>query len=402
MDDRVLGHLIKIKDMRGEEIFKNQTAVKNMLNDFAPAMLKERIQINNFLELDGYFRLKNSGKNYAVVRAGLIKNMEETYGVNEAAAAWAADIFGEILGRVTRTEKNFPDVICPALAVNLSDEGFAAEPPRKIAAGDYFTAAITADGDVLFAGADDFGQSRIALQKNIKEISCGADFCAVVDSDGNAFAAGRNDFGQCNLAGWHGISAVSAGLRHTVGLCANGSVISAGSNTKGECLTQAWRDMVYVSAGCQCTFALKKNKMKIFYAGAENNAPYLNITGAADIRCSAGGRVSVLKTDGTAFVAGGSGKKIYGVKQISAAPDYTAALTDEGKVKFLSCLFINKETEKNFQNVCEWTDIVQIAAGRFHIAGVRANGTVAAAMLHPDPSRNKWQCGVNHWKNIFI
>jgi hypothetical protein len=51
-----------------------------------------------------------------------------------------------------------------------------------------------------------------------------------VRADGAIVAAGYNEFGQCNVAGWPNITEAEAGYLHTVGLKWDGSVVALGCN----------------------------------------------------------------------------------------------------------------------------------------------------------------------------
>jgi alpha-tubulin suppressor-like RCC1 family protein len=59
-------------------------------------------------------------------------------------------------------------------------------------------------------------------------------------ADGTVVAAGDNDYGQCEVGDWTDIVAVAAGNYHTVGLRSDGTVVAMGMNLVGECEIGDW------------------------------------------------------------------------------------------------------------------------------------------------------------------
>lgn len=79
-------------------------------------------------------------------------------------------------------------------------------------------------------------------------------------ADGTVVAAGDNSFGQCNVEEWSDIIAVSAGDYHTVGLKSDGTVVTTqGENDFPETCAaiKDWTNITAVSAGYGYTLALK-------------------------------------------------------------------------------------------------------------------------------------------------
>ncbi len=219
--------------------------------------------------------------------------------------------------------------------------------------------------------------------------------------DGSVIATGRNDYGQCNIRGWRNIRQISAGMRHTAGLKKDGSVVAVGDNAAGECNVGKWRHLEKVIAGCQCTFGIKKDGRVLFTGDDwDGELRVINLNGVVDIQCPMANRGMVLHRDGTLRWLGGQEHlrqkmaAFRNIKQISAAPDYFAGLYKDGTVRLLTYFWQDTGIECA---VNEWKDIKAIAAGRYHIAGVRKDGRVVAEMLHPDAARDKGQCDVEGW-----
>ncbi len=62
-------------------------------------------------------------------------------------------------------------------------------------------------------------------------------------ADGTVVVAGDNDDGQCNVSDWTDIVSIAAGSFHTVGLKADGTVVAAGYNGSGQCDVSDWTDI---------------------------------------------------------------------------------------------------------------------------------------------------------------
>ncbi len=156
------------------------------------------------------------------------------------------------------------------------------------------------------------------------------------------------------------------------------------------------------AGGCQCTFGIKKDG-RVLFTGENwtGGLRVLHLNDVAHIEATMVNRGMVLHRDGTVRWLGendGLRKRIAqyrDVAQISAAPDYFAALFKNGTVRLLAYFWKSTGIEGAVNG---WTDIKAIAAGRYHIVGVKKDGTVTAAMLHPDFEMDKGQCNVEGWE----
>jgi hypothetical protein len=107
----------------------------------------------------------------------------------------------------------------------------------QVAVGYAHTLGLRADGTVVAAGANDYGQRETGDWTDIRQSTAGEGCHAIaagyghtvgVDADGAVIAVGHNDDGQCNTYGWSDTVGVAAGNYHTVGLRSNGTVLAAG------------------------------------------------------------------------------------------------------------------------------------------------------------------------------
>ncbi|MCL1843982.1 MAG: hypothetical protein FWF79_09230 [Defluviitaleaceae bacterium] len=443
MDDKIIDALTAIRDTYGDAVFYNLTTAKNILNDLAPTLRKERIQVVNFLEIGGYFQLKYAEKLYPIVRSRLSAQLMETFAVDESVAEWVLNVFSLVLGynitddgAVYRTEDGPSKPIImkehPASAVRRDEKSpyigperrplmtvsrpkFAPQSgqpkqayinrrfARRISA-DYHSVAVTRDGQAKSAGPNSEGQCHTNTYdwRDMVAVSAGLQFTIGLRADGTVLGVGRNDFGQTNVKDWTQITEISAGARHTVGLRADGSLLACGQNRYGECKISHWRNVVHIVAGQNCTFGIKKDG-RVLVAGNNRNGDLQvsHLENVADIGYGAPGRIIALLQDGTIARVGRenhmrrnfSGWK--NVRQISAAPDYFAGLLENGTVRLLAYFWEDSGVEAA---TIDWREIVAIAAGRHHIIGWKANGSLTAAMLHPDISRNKGQINVSRWE----
>jgi alpha-tubulin suppressor-like RCC1 family protein len=445
MDNRILDALFAIRDTYGDAIFYNITTSRNLLADLAPDLRKERIQITHFLEMGGYFPFKYAGKEYEVVRTRLIDEFIITFSVNRNVAEWVLDIYGKLLGFDLEAEKAMykPPKIPTAFiekprnekketpqqgrkplptttnAAKSTTPALPQAPPTGRAArrlpsptasdytfrfsADYHTVAITRDGFVKATGPNSDGQCNTITYdwRDMAAVSAGASFTVGLRADGTVIGTGRNDFGQRDFTGWREVVGISAGVRHTVGLRADGTVLSTGYNKNGECNVRHWRNIIRVVAGNDCTFGIKKDG-RVLVSGQNTNGDLKvsHLNGVVDIAYGGPGRVIALLTDGRIARVGQENHMrrnftLYkDIKQISAAPDYFAGLMANGTVKLLAYFWTDCGTEAA---TADWRGITAIAAGRYHILGLK-KGKLIGAMLHPDIEKNKGQLNASGWE----
>jgi alpha-tubulin suppressor-like RCC1 family protein len=422
MDLRIVDALAAMRDTYGDAVFYNLQTSKNLLNDLAPTLRKERIQVANFLEIGGFFQLKYAGEAYLVVREKLSRQLVETFAVDEAVAEWILNIFGFLLGyditddgaiykAEERAKANASPKISPKLrsvmAVPQAGEIKKVRSNTRFAkriSADYHSVAVTRDGQVKSCGTNSDGQCHTNTYdwRDMTAVSAGACFTIGIRADGTVLGVGRNDFGQTDVKNWTDMTAISAGSRHTVGLRADGTLLACGQNKYGECRVRHWRNIVRVIAGKDCTFGIKKDGRVLVSGNNQNGSLQVShLENVADIAYAAPGRIIALLQDGTIARVGRENhmrRSFTGwknVRQLVAAPDYFAALLENGTVHLPAYFWTDSGVEAA---TTDWREIVAIAAGRHHILGWKSNGTLLTAMLHPDISRDKGQLNVNKWE----
>ena len=173
-----------------------------------------------------------------------------------------------------------------------------------IAAGNYHTVGLKADGTVVAVGDNDDRQCNIRDWHDIVAIYAQFSSTVGLKADGTVVAVGeslgqrntilRNAYINCNLPfkssdftvdnshNWRDIVAVADGSNHRVGLKADGTVVACGLNSYGQCNTTNWRNIVAVLADSSNTYGLKADGT-IVAAGQNDDEQSNIITGWKNI-----------------------------------------------------------------------------------------------------------------------
>lgn len=216
---------------------------------------------------------------------------------------------------------------------------FSGHANRYVAVGNRYVVAIKADGTLVTAGNNDYGQLDVSGWTDVVAVAAGDDQTIGLMSDGTVKATGYNDYGECDVDNWTNIVAIASGDDyHTVGLKSDGTVVVTGLDENGQCNTEDWTDIVAVEAGKYHTVGLKSNGTVV--ATGSNSYGQCNVSGWTDIVAvsAAGNQTFGVKSDGTVLCAG------------------------------------YNEYEEN--NVYLWSDIVFIVTDYDHTIGVKSDGTL--------------------------
>ena len=417
VNNQVYESLKTIRDSYGDGIFYNTSIVKNLLGDLAPGLNKERLLVINFLEMGGYFQLKHSGNNYFLTRQKLTEQYIEDFKVEKKIADWILDMFSFLLGYNPKNviQESEPVKKAPVKKKVAKTIDIIKPPPAKkiILANkdiikriscDFHTAAVTKTGIVMAAGQNSEGQCNTNTfdWRDITAVSCVTGFTVGLRSNGTVTGVGNNDYRQLDFLGWNDITAISAGLRHTVGLRSDGSCLASGHSKNGETDIRHWRNITSVIAGMDCTFGIKKDG-RVLVAGNNKNGDLevSHLENVADIAMAGPGKVLALLKNGTIARVGSVNHmrknfdKLKNIKQISAAPDYIAGLTNDGRVRLLVYFWRDSGAEAA---TYDWENIQAIAAGRYHIIGWQKKGGLIGTMLHHDFAKNKGQINITKWE----
>ena len=99
-----------------------------------------------------------------------------------------------------------------------------------VSVDDDLTLALCRDGTVLFRAAPEKAEAYRGMQawSKVLQLRYGYDHVAALCADGTVLAAGENDWGQCEVSGWRDVVKLYTGYRWTIGLTRDGEVLIAG------------------------------------------------------------------------------------------------------------------------------------------------------------------------------
>ena len=149
---------------------------------------------------------------------------------------------------------------------------------------------------------------------------------------------------------------VAAGDEFSVGLLNDGSVFSCGKKHSDSKNVSRMRGVVSVAAGTADIIGLKSNGVALF---GENS-----------------------RIDGRNWVNLISAEERYG---------RFLGVKESGRVITYGCY------DQFLEPVAYWEDIIAVAAGSFHVVGLRSNGTVVSTL---EEHNDYGQCNVANWRGI--
>jgi hypothetical protein len=195
---------------------------------------------------------------------------------------------------------------------------------------------------------------------------------------------------------------------HTVGLRSDGTVVAVGHDeyTPNKHLNvSSWTDIIAVVADYGVTLGLHTDGTVVMVG--YNESVEHSVSQWSDIvEISARyEQVAGVRSDGTAVV-GGSFSDFWKHLDISSLNDivsvavggvHTAGLQIGGTVVTLGHSTYHSSDMNNYiSNISDWSDIVAISAGDLHTVGLRSNGTVVAAGWNTSNQLN-----VSGWSDII-
>ncbi len=199
--------------------------------------------------------------------------------------------------------------------------------------------------------------------RGLKSVSFGVNHAAGIREDGTAVAVGDNSAGQLEVSAWTDLVQISCGKSHTVGLKRDGTVVAAGDNSDGQRNVQEWKDIVSIGTPYWQTVGIRRDGTTVDvgynYDGPNRHdlASYRNV-----VRVFAGSiHVLCLCADGMVMATGG----------------YTFDPAINEHVYSQECV------------TAGWHHIVDVACGKDHSVGLRADGALYACGSGED--YGQWQ-----------
>ncbi len=214
-----------------------------------------------------------------------------------------------------------------------------------IAAGQFHSLALRADGRVTGWGADWAGQlTPPGAIAPASAIAAGGHHSLALLADGTIAAWGRNDEGQCTgAAGLTDVAAVAAGSYHSLALLRNGTVRAWGSNSNGQTsVPSSLGGVVAIAAGGDFSLALKADGT--LAAWGSNSHGQIRVPASAT-----------------------------GIVAVTAGLSHTAALKSDGTVVCWGANWSNQS-----QVPAGLGNVTALAAGSHHTVALRGDGTLVA------------------------
>ncbi|MFH0772626.1 MAG: filamentous hemagglutinin N-terminal domain-containing protein [Candidatus Omnitrophota bacterium] len=339
--------------------------------------------------------------------------------------AWGNNIYGQL------GNNSIADSKTPVEVLGVGGIGYLTG-VLQIAAGDYHTVALKSDGSVYTWGSNGYGQlgnnfasvyslTPVAVVgvgaegylTGVSQISAGVYHTVALKSDGSrVYAWGSNAYGQLgnNSASVYsltpvavvgvgaegyltGVSQISAGAYYTVALKSDGLVCTWGSNAYGQLGNNSTTDsripvevvgidgtgyltgISQISAGYFHTVALKSDGSRVYAWGS-------NAYGQLGNNSTVASKIPVQ------VIGVGAEGYLTGISQISAGAYHTVALKSDGSrvyawgYNFLGQLGNNSKVDSltpveviGVGATDYLTGISQIAAGGFHTAALKSDGS---------------------------
>ena len=147
---------------------------------------------------------------------------------------------------------------------------------KVLAAGDGHLVGLKTDGTLVGTGKNAYGQLKfesLYSGATIVSVAAGYRHTVVLRDDGTVSAIGNNEYGQCNVSGWTNIIAISAGSDFSLGLQHNGTAVAVGINEDEQCYVDNWSDVIAIGAGNHHCVGLTRDG-QILSAGDSTRAQF--------------------------------------------------------------------------------------------------------------------------------
>lgn len=214
-----------------------------------------------------------------------------------------------------------------------------------------------------------YRQQRDSIKKGT--LAAGWGHAVALKADGTVLTAGDDSFGQCQTAAWINIVSVGAGARHTVGLKKDGTVIAAGDNAHGQCDVSEWTDITAIAVGDWDTFGLKADGT-VVHCGFSEDEKILSWNGIRSV--TAGGNAfGAVRAGGTVLIGFDSAQcgEWNDVGELAIGTGWAFGLTNEGTVL------------AHGYAAPAWEHVLTLDASATVLGGLDADGTVQTIALMP-------------------
>ena len=263
-----------------------------------------------------------------------------------------------------------------------------------VAAGDWHSLALQADGRVVAWGHNWAGQCDVPeTLSNVVAIAAGGYHSLALRTDGAVIAWGDDHSGQCSVpAGLRGVVAIAAGTWHSLALTEDGRVVSWGDNGSGQrTVPTALSNVMAIAAGGYHSLALTRQGAVLAWGqntDAQGNWVGQSVvpTGLSNVIALTAGEFHslALKADGTVVGWGdnrsGQAQPPSGLSEVvglAAGGVHSLALRQDGSVVAWG------DNSKAQGSIPPGVAATALAAGAFHSLVLREGGARAARCFRP-------------------
>lgn len=269
-----------------------------------------------------------------------------------------------------------------------------------IAAGNYHTVALRSDGTVVATGDNLRGQCNVKDWRNIVAVAAGGNCTAGLKSNGTVVITGCSDEEKEQISRWRNIKAIAMGNNFIAGLESEGTIIVLGlDNYSGTQYYMKWKNIVAIAACGDKLVGLKSDGRVV---DAEYNG-YFCEKDWIDYSENWGEHTDIVAVFAMYDRVVGIGSDCTIVTSykldIKRATDVVAVaqVGSSNNEIYLKADGTVKVNGVNLPEAEEWTDIVAIAAGEYHLVGLKSDGKVVAT-----GDNDHGQCYVTHWYDIAL
>lgn len=241
---------------------------------------------------------------------------------------------------------------------------------NTISAGIRSSVGMDRHGKVYLSGNDEYSwRPEIESWRDIVSVCVKGNFVVGLKGDGTVVMAGKIPEYYVGTGTWNDIIEIDTGQQYIVGLHADGTLVAQGHNGDDQVDIDDWKNIIDIAAGWRHTAGIDSNG-EIYITG------YGSKTQLSEINKHKSDWTDIVSID-----AGG------GNPGEMAFTPYTVALKADGTV-------VTTLTGDAADNVREWSDIIAVSAGDFHIVGLKSDGTVVTTQ-HGESADE-----IKEWKGI--
>ena len=288
----------------------------------------------------------------------------------------------------------------------------------SIAAGDDFAIGVDSFGKMYYHAQPDGDLSGVALWEDVDAAAASQGFAAGIAKDGKGIAWSAEEmlwrFGddRAGCAAWQDVVSLSVSDSLAAGIDQRGRLLLSGYHdyTENDFSTLEQRGPIRRAALHDDQVLLLTEQGEVFFFGREDDLSAL--AGAREIALNQDWIVALMEDGRVKTAANGDvssqrydpSKEMEAwqdIQSIAIGGDVIYGLTRDGRVVMTENAVYGQQDAK------AWEGIIAISASPYHIAGLKADGTVVAAGQNEDTVEEDWgemgtknQCEVGHWRNV--